>query len=118
MPRPRKPVEDRQRVERAGRALRVVLDGLDRQLAVAQALDRPVVEVTWLTWKPELEGSDPPTTWTSWFWAVTCTTPDSRSRTGWFHRDGEPQARVSAPAARPTIWWPRQIRASGRTSRR
>ena len=39
------PVEDRQRVERARRALGVVLDGLDRQLAVTQSLDRPVVEV-------------------------------------------------------------------------
>ena len=39
------PVEDRERVERPGRALGVVLDGLDRQLAVAQALDRAVVEV-------------------------------------------------------------------------
>ena len=39
------PVEDRQRVERPRRAFRVVLDGLDRQFAVAQALDRAVVEV-------------------------------------------------------------------------
>ena len=39
------PVEHGERVERPGRALRVVLDGLDRQLAVAQALDRAVVEV-------------------------------------------------------------------------
>ena len=39
------PVEHGQRVERAGRALGVVLDGLDRLLAVAQALDRAVVEV-------------------------------------------------------------------------
>ena len=39
------PVEDRQRVERPGRALGVVLDRLDRLLAVAQALDRAVVEV-------------------------------------------------------------------------
>ena len=39
------PVEHRQRVERAGGALGVVLDGLDRQLAVTQALDRAVVEV-------------------------------------------------------------------------
>ena len=39
------PVEHGQRVERPGRALRVVLDGLDRLLAVAQPLDRAVVEV-------------------------------------------------------------------------
>ena len=28
----------------------------------------------------------------------------------------EPQPRVSAPAARPTIWWPRQMPSSGRPS--
>ena len=39
------PVEDGERVERAGRALGVVLDRLDRQLAVAQPLDGAVVEV-------------------------------------------------------------------------
>src|SRR6478735_26043 len=39
------PVEDRERIEWSGRALRVVLHGLDRQLAVAQPLDRAVVEV-------------------------------------------------------------------------
>ena len=39
------PVEHRERVERARRALGVVLDGLDRLLRVAQALDGPVVEV-------------------------------------------------------------------------
>ena len=38
-------IEDRQRVERTGRALRVVLDGLDRLGRVAQPLDRAVVEV-------------------------------------------------------------------------
>ncbi len=38
-------VEDGEGVERAGRALGVVLDGLDRQVPVAQALDRAVVEV-------------------------------------------------------------------------
>ena len=39
------PVEHGQGIERSGRALGVVLDGLDGQLGVAQALDRPVVEV-------------------------------------------------------------------------
>ncbi len=38
-------VEDREGVERAGRALGVVLDGLDRLVRVAQPLDRAVVEV-------------------------------------------------------------------------
>src|SRR5688500_5427010 len=38
-------VEDGERIQRAGRALGVVLDGLNRQLHVAQALDRPIVEV-------------------------------------------------------------------------
>ena len=39
------PIEHGQRVERSGGTLRVVLDGLDRLLAVAKALDRAVVEV-------------------------------------------------------------------------
>src|SRR6185369_14033120 len=39
------PIEHRERVEWARRALRVVLDSLDRERGVAQALDRAVVEV-------------------------------------------------------------------------
>src|SRR4051794_10870282 len=39
------PVEHSERVQRTGRALGVVLDRLDRLLAVAQPLDRSVVEV-------------------------------------------------------------------------
>ena len=77
-----------------GRALGVVLDGLDRQLAVAQALDRAVVEVDLAD--PEAgprRAATSPTTWTSWFWAVTWTSPSSRSWTGWF-----------AP------WWPNRRR--------
>src|SRR5262245_62097342 len=38
-------VEDREGVERAGRAFGVVLDGLDREIAVPEAFDRSVVEV-------------------------------------------------------------------------
>src|SRR4051812_6474957 len=40
-----KPVEHSERIERARSALGVVLDGLDRQLRMAQPFDRPVVEV-------------------------------------------------------------------------
>ncbi len=39
------PIEDGHRVERTRRSLGVVLDRLDRALAVAQAFDRTVVEV-------------------------------------------------------------------------
>src|SRR4051794_37726781 len=38
-------VEHRERIERSGRTLGVVLDGLDRQLDVSQALDGSVVQV-------------------------------------------------------------------------
>ena len=79
--RPRS-VEHRQRIERAG-ALRVVLDRLDRLGPMTQPLDRAVVEVRWLTRNPEASGSESPTTWTSWFCAVTWTVPVSRSWTGW-----------------------------------
>ena len=44
----------------------------------------PSLRLTWLTWNPDEAGSESPTTWTSWFWAVTWTSPSSRSRTGWF----------------------------------
>ena len=44
----------------------------------------PSFRLTWLTRKPDAAGSESPTTWTSWFWAVTWTSPISRSRTGWF----------------------------------
>ena len=87
------PVEHRERVERPRRALGVVLDGLDRLLAVAQALDRAVVEVDLADPEPRRAGSESPTTWTSWFWAVTWTRPSSTSWTGWF-----------AP------WWPNRSR--------
>ena len=101
-----------------GRALGVVLDGLDRLLAVAQPLDRAVVEVDLAD--PEagpLPAATSPTTWTSWFWAVTWTSPSSRSWTGWFAPWWPNRSRVvSAPAARATIWWPRQIPSSGRPS--
>ena len=70
------PVENRQRVERPGGPFRVVLDRLDRQLAVAQALDRPVVEVDLADVEAApAPGSESPTTLTSWFWAVTWTSP-------------------------------------------
>src|SRR6266542_3421408 len=39
------PVEDRQGIERARRALRVVLDRLDREIAVAESLNGAVVEI-------------------------------------------------------------------------
>src|SRR3970040_3091679 len=39
------PVEDGEGVERSGRSLRVVLDGLDREDVVAEPLDRSVVQV-------------------------------------------------------------------------
>ena len=112
------PVEHRERVERARRALGVVLDGLDRLLAVAQALDRAVVEVDLADAEARrrrqrvaddldlvvlgrhLDDARAPTSWTGWFapwWP-------NRSRV------------VSAPAARPTIWWPRQMPSSGRPS--
>src|SRR3990172_2178862 len=39
------PIEDRERIEWRGRTFRVVLDGLDRQLTVPEALDRTVVQV-------------------------------------------------------------------------
>ncbi len=42
---PEEAVEDLGRIQRTGRALRVILDRLDGQLMVAQALDRTVVEV-------------------------------------------------------------------------
>ncbi len=77
----------------------------------------PSLRLTWLTWKPDRDGNESPTTWTSWFWAVTWTTSISRSRTGWFAPWWPNRSRVvSAPAARPTIWWPRQIPSSGRPS--
>ena len=72
---------------------------------------------TWLTTKPLAAGSVAASTVTSWFWAVTWTRPVSTSRTGWFAPwCPNRRRRVSAPAARPTIWWPRQIPSSGRPS--
>ena len=35
----------------------------------------PSLRLRWLTRKPDAAGSDSPTTWTSWFWAVTWTPP-------------------------------------------
>ena len=78
------PVEHRERVERPGRALRVVLDRLDRLARVAKTLDGAVVEVDLADAEARRAGSESPTTWTSWFWAVTWTRPRSRSWTGWF----------------------------------
>ena len=64
--------------------------------------------------KKSPSGSESASTWNSWFWLVMCTRPDSRSLTGWlapwwpnFRRE------VVPPAARPTIWWPRQMPISG-----
>ena len=66
---------------------------------VAQALDRAVVEVDLADAEPDAAGSESPTTWTSWFWAVTCTEPESRSWTGWFAPWCPNRSRrVSAPA--------------------
>src|SRR5262249_17154829 len=77
----------------------------------------PSFRFTWLTWNPEPAGSESPTTWTSWFWAVTWTRPWSTSRTGWLAPWWPNRSRpVSAPAARATIWGPRQIPSSGRPS--
>ena len=104
------PVEHGQRVERAGRALGVVLDGLDRLLAWRSPSTDRSLRLSWLTRNPDAAGSDSPTTWTSWFWAVTWTSPRSTSWTGWFAPWWPNRSRrVSAPAARPTIWWPRQM---------
>ena len=36
----------------------------------------PSLRLTWLTRNPDAAGNDSPTTWTSWFWAVTWTTPE------------------------------------------
>ena len=36
----------------------------------------PSLRLTWLTRNPDALGSDAPTTWTSWFWAVTWTRPE------------------------------------------
>ena len=113
------PVEDGERVERARRALGVVLDGLDRQLAVAQALDRAVVEVDLARpgtrddagqrrrRRPAPRGSAP----------SPGRAPSRGPGPGGWRRGGRTAGGVvSAPAARATIWWPRQIPSSGRPS--
>ena len=87
----------------------------------SSAWRRPSTErslrLTWLTRKPDAAGSESPTTWTSWFWAVTWTSPCRGPGPGGSRRGGRTGAGVvSAPAARPTIWWPRQIPSSGRPS--
>src|SRR5437899_2645834 len=49
-----------------------------------------------------------------WFWLVTSTRPDARSRTGWFApRCPNGSLKVSCPAASASSWWPRQIPSSG-----
>ena len=77
----------------------------------------PSLRLRWLTSKPPSRGSVSPTTSTSWFWAVICTRPVCRSLTGWLAPWWpKRKRRVSAPAARPTIWWPRQMPSRGRPS--
>ena len=76
-------VEDLGRVERARRALGVVLHRLDGQAVMAQALDRAVVEVALADEEARPAGSESATTSTSWFCAVTVTRPLPSSRTGW-----------------------------------
>ena len=112
------PVEHGERVERPGRALGVVLDGLDRQLAWRRPSTEPVVEVDLADAEagrrraatrrrpgPRGSGRSP-----------------GRARGRRPGPGGSPRGArtgagvVSAPAARPTIWWPRQIPSSGRPS--
>ncbi len=110
-------VEDLERVERPGRALGVVLDGLDGPLTVAQALDRAVVEVALADVEAARRGQRladdldlvvlgrdlDPAALEVLDRVVGAVVPEA-------------QAAVSAPAARPTIWWPRQMPSSGRPS--
>ena len=111
-------VEHLERVERTGRAFGVVLHGLDRLRRVAQALDRAVVQVALADdeaavggaasrRRPRPRGSGP----------SPARGRTRRPCTGWFAPWWpKRRRRVSAPAARPTIWWPRQMPSSGRPS--
>ena len=62
-----------------GAALGVVLDREDRQLAVAQALDRAVVQVDVADHRSRWRRAPAPaSTWNSWFWLVMATRPVSQ----------------------------------------
>ena len=111
-------VEDVHRVERPGRALGVVLDGLDRLRRVAQALDRTVVQVALADDEAALRGQRVADDLDLVVLRRDLDAARSRRRAPDGSRRGGRSAggACSRPAARPTIWWPRQIPSSGRPS--
>jgi hypothetical protein len=111
------PVEDGQRVERTRAALGVVLDRFDRQRAVAQPLHRSVVEVDLADDEAarlrQRVGDDRD--------LVVLGRDLDQARLEVLDRVvrgvvAEGQAPRVRPAARPMIWWPRQMPSSGRPS--